>query len=76
MKWNQNAAEGYDKEEQKSHMIVETDVCLPLLASEESHISSNVLINYELLTKKVLIEWNLGIIDQIVAVKQLDRNGL
>ncbi|KAI3669838.1 hypothetical protein L6452_41267 [Arctium lappa] len=57
MKWNQNAAvqsgdEGDEKEDQKSHMIVATDACLPLLASGESPISSSVLINYELPTKK------------------------
>ncbi|XP_041004681.1 eukaryotic initiation factor 4A [Juglans microcarpa x Juglans regia] len=40
------------KEEQKSHMIVVTDVCLPLLASGELPISAHVLINYELPTKK------------------------
>ncbi|KAI3670867.1 hypothetical protein L1987_87510 [Smallanthus sonchifolius] len=52
MKWNQNAAKGCDKEEQKSHMIVATDACPSLLALGESHISSSVLINYELPTKK------------------------
>ncbi|KAG2724450.1 hypothetical protein I3760_01G017300 [Carya illinoinensis] len=41
-----------EKEEQKSHMIVVTDVCLPLLASGELPISARVLINYELPTKK------------------------
>ncbi|KAK6924064.1 hypothetical protein RJ641_010264, partial [Dillenia turbinata] len=40
------------KEENKSHMIVVTDACLPLLASGESPISARVLINYELPTKK------------------------
>lgn len=59
MKWNKNAAvhsgsEEAGNEEQKSHMIVATDACLPLLASGESPISSSVLINYELPTKKVL----------------------
>ncbi|KAJ0629292.1 putative RNA helicase [Helianthus annuus] len=33
-------------------MIVATDACLPLSASGESPISSSVLINYELPTKK------------------------
>ncbi|MFS7947333.1 hypothetical protein Hanom_Chr06g00547121 [Helianthus anomalus] len=41
------------KEEQKSYMIVATDACLPILAPEESLISSTVSINYELPTKKV-----------------------
>ncbi|KAJ7952863.1 eukaryotic initiation factor 4A [Quillaja saponaria] len=40
------------KAEQKSHIIVVTDACLPLLASGESPISSRVLINYELPAKK------------------------
>ncbi|KAM5576527.1 hypothetical protein ABKV19_007405 [Rosa sericea] len=40
------------KEEQKSHMIVATDACIPLLASGESPISARVLINYELPAKK------------------------
>lgn len=57
IKWNQNASvqsgnEGAEKEEQKSHMIVATDTCLPLLTSGESPINSSVLINYELPTKK------------------------
>ncbi|XP_021897465.1 ATP-dependent RNA helicase eIF4A, partial [Carica papaya] len=41
-----------DKDEQKSHMIVVTDACLPLLSSGESPISARILINYELPTKK------------------------
>lgn len=57
MKWNQNAGvqSGDEQEDQKSHMIVATDACLPLLASGEAPISSSVLINYELPTKKVLL---------------------
>lgn len=63
MQWNQNAVvetgnERTEKEEQKSHMIVATDACLPLLASGESPISSSVLINYELPSKKVLFYCN------------------
>ncbi|KAK1552810.1 hypothetical protein Q3G72_032745 [Acer saccharum] len=56
--WNQNvsAQSGDDSEtgkyEQKSHMIVVTDACLPVLASEESPISARVLINYTLPMKK------------------------
>ncbi|XWS45282.1 hypothetical protein CRYUN_Cryun15aG0123300 [Craigia yunnanensis] len=58
MNWNQQitvqTGDGHEieKEEQKSRMIVVTDVCLPLLASGESPISGRVLINYELPTKK------------------------
>ncbi|KAL7589661.1 hypothetical protein Lser_V15G39351 [Lactuca serriola] len=57
IKWNQNSAaiQSVDeKEEQKSHMIVATNACL--LASRESSISCSVVINYELPTKKVLLE--------------------
>ncbi|XVE82787.1 hypothetical protein DITRI_Ditri16bG0033500 [Diplodiscus trichospermus] len=59
MNWNQQVTvqtgdgHGIEKEEQKSHLIVVTDACLPLLASGESPISARVLINYELPTKKV-----------------------
>ena len=41
------------KGEDKSHMVVVTDACLPFLSSGESSISARVLINYELPTKKV-----------------------
>ncbi|KAI9089246.1 hypothetical protein K1719_029525 [Acacia pycnantha] len=40
------------KDEQRSHMIVVTDACLPLLASGESPLSGHLLINYELPAKK------------------------
>ena len=52
------------KDEQKSHMIVATDACLPLLASGESPIAARVLINYELPTKKVQFSfflWEFGL---------------
>ncbi|KAA8531703.1 hypothetical protein F0562_006580 [Nyssa sinensis] len=58
MRWNQNATvpSGDDSEigneDQKSHLIVVTDACLPLLASGESPITARVLINYELPAKK------------------------
>ncbi|XP_065876424.1 uncharacterized protein [Euphorbia lathyris] len=57
-KWNQNVngQPGDDSEiendKDKSHMIVVTDACLPLLASGESSVSARVLINYELPMKK------------------------
>uniref|UniRef100_A0A2P2K3G0 Uncharacterized protein MANES_16G048300 n=1 Tax=Rhizophora mucronata TaxID=61149 RepID=A0A2P2K3G0_RHIMU len=57
--WNQNVtsqlADDCETEnaESKSHMIIVTDACLPLLASGESPISARVLINYELPAKKV-----------------------
>lgn len=60
-RWNQkvNAESGADsdigKDEQKSHMIVVTDTCLPLISSGEAPIAAHVLINYELPTKKVEI---------------------
>lgn len=58
VKWNQNVSvQSVDdseigKDEQKSHMIVATDVCLPLATYGESPISAHILINYELPTKK------------------------
>ncbi|KAH9663535.1 Initiation factor 4A-like protein [Citrus sinensis] len=58
MKWSQKVTEQSGdesetgKDEHKSHMIVVTDACLPLLSSGESAISARVLINYELPTKK------------------------
>ncbi|KAM1096819.1 hypothetical protein ACFX19_014561 [Malus domestica] len=58
MRWNpevsaQSAVDNkFVKDEQKSHMIVATDACLPLLPSGESPIAARVLINYELPTKK------------------------
>ena len=57
--WNQNVSTQSEddsetgKDEQKSHMIVVTDACLPVLASGESPISARVLINYALPMKKV-----------------------
>lgn len=59
MEWNQKVTEQCGdksetgKDEHKSHMIVVTDACLPLVSSGESAISARVLINYELPTKKV-----------------------
>ncbi|CAH8358651.1 unnamed protein product [Eruca vesicaria subsp. sativa] len=43
---------GEEEDEKKSHLVVVTDVCLPMLSSGESSLSSRVLINYELPTKK------------------------
>lgn len=60
MRWNklgrEDEADGEaEKEgERKSHVIVVTDACLPLIGSE-SPVSARILINYELPTKKVLI---------------------
>ena len=59
MRWNQIASlqsgddSEIEKEEQKSHLIVVSDACLPLLASGESPVAARVLINYELPAKKV-----------------------
>ncbi|XP_047322925.1 eukaryotic initiation factor 4A [Impatiens glandulifera] len=60
MKWNQmgtirsegDSEETVTIEEQKSHMIVVTDACLPLITCGESPITARLLINYELPTKK------------------------
>lgn len=58
--WNQsvvvqsgNDIKAVEDVEQKSHIVVVTDACLPLLTSGESPLSARVLINYELPTKKV-----------------------
>ncbi|CAH2076306.1 unnamed protein product [Thlaspi arvense] len=52
--WNQQGLEKSvtGEEEEKSHLVVVTDVCLPLLSSGESSLSARVLINFELPTKK------------------------
>ncbi|XP_048131441.1 uncharacterized protein LOC115740229 isoform X2 [Rhodamnia argentea] len=57
--WNQsvvvqsgNDIKAVEDVEQKSHIVVVTDACLPLLTSGESPLSARVLINYELPTKK------------------------
>ncbi|KAJ7971581.1 Eukaryotic initiation factor 4A [Quillaja saponaria] len=56
--WNQIISspegnqDGSGKDEQRSHVLVVTDACLPLLASGESPISGSVLINYKLRAKK------------------------
>ncbi|GAB4848969.1 hypothetical protein Ancab_003782 [Ancistrocladus abbreviatus] len=56
LKWYQTVQSGVGGEigeqEQKSHMIVVTDACLPILPSGESPLSARVLINYELPAKK------------------------
>lgn len=41
------------KEDDRSHMIIVTDACLPLIASGESPLNAHFLINYELPAKKV-----------------------
>ncbi|KAL8172061.1 hypothetical protein V2J09_023865 [Rumex salicifolius] len=46
---SENTTEKYDE---KSHMIVVTDACLPVVSSGESPLSAPVLINYELPLKK------------------------
>ncbi|XP_058089396.1 ATP-dependent RNA helicase fal1 [Magnolia sinica] len=58
LEWNQNITvhpeDEYEtgNQEPKSHMIVVTDACLPVLAAGEAPISARILINYELPTKK------------------------
>ncbi|KAF7828733.1 ATP-dependent RNA helicase eIF4A isoform X1 [Senna tora] len=57
-KWNQIIHVGIknedevEEDQQRSHVIVVTDACLPLLACGESPISAHLLINYELPAKK------------------------
>ncbi|KAK4742909.1 hypothetical protein SAY87_000910 [Trapa incisa] len=56
--WNQNSnglpgdTSKKNEVEEKSHMIVVTDVCLPIPSSGEPAICARVLINYELPSKK------------------------
>ncbi|KAG8384390.1 hypothetical protein BUALT_Bualt04G0113100 [Buddleja alternifolia] len=40
------------EEDRKSHVIIVTDACLPLLGSMESPVCARILINYELTAKK------------------------
>lgn len=66
IRWNQIATclsgDDYEIEKKKkSHLIVVTDACLPLLASGESPIAARVLINYELPTKKVGVESSFNV---------------
>lgn len=59
MRWNRLGreeeadGEAEKEEERKSHAIVVTDACLPLVASVELPVCARILINYELPTKKV-----------------------
>ncbi|XP_042064936.1 ATP-dependent RNA helicase eIF4A isoform X2 [Salvia splendens] len=56
MRWNSlgrgEEAVGEGDEERKSHVVVVTDACLPLLGSVEAPLCACMLINYELPTKK------------------------
>ncbi|KAK4346499.1 hypothetical protein RND71_032838 [Anisodus tanguticus] len=57
VRWNKQATAehgdaGEIEKEEKSHLIVVTDACLPLVNSGESPFNARVLINYELPTKK------------------------
>ncbi|KAI4330284.1 hypothetical protein MLD38_028584 [Melastoma candidum] len=59
IRWSQNpeigfTADGNNNEdvEQKSHVVVVTDTCVPLIGSGESSMSARLIINYELPTKK------------------------
>lgn len=59
-KWNQMNHGGAPNEDEigkdeRSHMIIVTDACLPLLASGELSLNAHLLINYELPAKKVLL---------------------
>ncbi|XP_021714296.1 ATP-dependent RNA helicase eIF4A-like [Chenopodium quinoa] len=51
VKWNQSAVGDEDEEGLKSHMVVVTDACLPIVSSE-SPLPARILINYELPAKK------------------------
>ncbi|XP_027910966.1 ATP-dependent RNA helicase eIF4A [Vigna unguiculata] len=56
-RWNQSNQGGAPSEDEigkdeKSHMIIVTDSCLPLLSSGELPLNAHLLINYELPAKK------------------------
>ncbi|GAA0162608.1 RNA helicase [Lithospermum erythrorhizon] len=56
-RWNRQLVvgeegESEEYEERRSHMIVVTDACLPLVGSGEAVLNSRLLINYELPPKK------------------------
>lgn len=56
-RWNQinHAGAGTEDDvgkDDRSHMIIVTDACLPLLTSGESPMNAHLLINYELPAKK------------------------
>ncbi|KAK7406558.1 hypothetical protein VNO78_08185 [Psophocarpus tetragonolobus] len=48
-RWNQS---NHGDEDERSHMIIVTDACLPLLASGELPFNAHLLINYDLTPKK------------------------
>ncbi|CAD5330175.1 unnamed protein product [Arabidopsis thaliana] len=67
------------KEEKTSHLVVVTDVCLPLLSSGESSLSARVLINYELPTKKETytrrgIVINMVVGGEVTTLKSLEES--
>ncbi|CAJ1929651.1 unnamed protein product [Sphenostylis stenocarpa] len=56
-RWNQTNHGGAPNEDEigkdeRSHMIIVTDACLPLLSSGELPLNAHLLINYELPAKK------------------------
>ncbi|KAL0350658.1 UNVERIFIED_CONTAM: hypothetical protein Sradi_4215000 [Sesamum radiatum] len=58
VRWNKLGREKADEEaekevQQKSHVLVVTDACLPVISSLELPFSARILINYELPTKKL-----------------------
>ncbi|XP_052310330.1 uncharacterized protein LOC7462614 isoform X2 [Populus trichocarpa] len=52
---NNNDESNTNNNKTKSHMIVVTDACLPLLALGEAPVSARVLINYELPSKETYL---------------------
>ncbi|KAL6553146.1 hypothetical protein OROGR_006988 [Orobanche gracilis] len=77
--WNRLArdeeAEGKaeKEEERKSHLIVVTDACLPLLGSELP-VCARILINYELPTKKNGIVINMVVGGEEAILKTLEES--
>lgn len=65
-RWNQVNHAGAGNEDDvgkddRSHLVIVTDACLPLLTSGESPMNAHLLINYELPAKKVLYFCNLSV---------------
>ncbi|KAL0343686.1 UNVERIFIED_CONTAM: hypothetical protein Sangu_1256000 [Sesamum angustifolium] len=65
VRWNKLGREKADEEaekevQQKSHVLVVTDACLPVISSLELPVSARILINYELPTKKCILLWLLS----------------
>jgi hypothetical protein len=76
-RWSQISHAGAGNEDDvgkddRSHLIIVTDACLPLLTSGESPLNAHLLINYELPAKKVL----LILLFSVIHISHLPRDFL